>query len=103
MLDEVFFDANGDGFVDLYVVSGGYGNYAPDDLLLQDRFYLNDGKGTPQSIMYWPAMYVSKVVQELLMLTARCSDILLAEEWYPVIILKRHKAFLLIKRWQRAF
>ncbi|MCJ8165873.1 VCBS repeat-containing protein [Pontibacter sp. E15-1] len=40
-----FFDANGDGSVDAYLSSGGYGNFAPDDALLQDRLYLNDGKG----------------------------------------------------------
>jgi len=44
-VDAVFFDANGDGFTDLYVCSGGYDNYAPDDVFLQDRLYLNDGKG----------------------------------------------------------
>jgi hypothetical protein len=44
--DAVFFDANGDGKVDLYVCSGGYDNFAPDDPLLQDRLYLNDGKGS---------------------------------------------------------
>lgn len=41
----VFFDANGDGKADLYVCSGGYADYKPDDPLLQDRLYLNDGKG----------------------------------------------------------
>ncbi|RFZ84400.1 RNA-binding protein [Mucilaginibacter terrenus] len=41
----VFFDANGDGKPDLYVASGGYGDYLPDDAALQDRLYLNDGKG----------------------------------------------------------
>ncbi|PJJ75397.1 VCBS repeat protein [Thermoflavifilum aggregans] len=40
-----FFDANGDGFPDLYVACGGYGNYAPNDAALQDKFYLNDGHG----------------------------------------------------------
>ncbi|MEZ0484655.1 VCBS repeat-containing protein [Fibrella aquatica] len=43
--DAAFFDANGDGFPDLYVCSGGYGNFQPDDPRLQDRLYLNDGKG----------------------------------------------------------
>ncbi|GAB3316651.1 VCBS repeat-containing protein [Larkinella ripae] len=43
--DAVFFDANGDGFQDLYVCSGGYANFLPDDPKLQDRLYLNDGKG----------------------------------------------------------
>jgi hypothetical protein len=41
----VFFDANGDGKPDLYVSSGGYNDYQPDDALLQDRLYLGDGKG----------------------------------------------------------
>jgi hypothetical protein len=41
----VFIDANGDGHPDLYVGSGGYDNLAPNDPLLQDRLYLNNGKG----------------------------------------------------------
>ena len=43
--DATFFDANGDGFVDLYVCSGGYANFQPEDAVLQDRLYINDGKG----------------------------------------------------------
>ncbi|HTE26951.1 VCBS repeat-containing protein [Flavitalea sp.] len=43
--DAVFFDANGDDHLDLYVAAGGYHNYTPGDVLLQDRLYLNNGKG----------------------------------------------------------
>lgn len=43
--DAIFFDANADGKPDLYVCRGGYGNVLPDDSRLQDRLYLNDGKG----------------------------------------------------------
>ncbi|PWJ59358.1 VCBS repeat protein [Dyadobacter jejuensis] len=43
--DALFFDANDDGHVDLFVSSGGYGNFLPHDPLLQSRLYLNDGKG----------------------------------------------------------
>jgi hypothetical protein len=44
--DAIFLDANGDGHLDLYVASGGYHNFLPGDALLQDRLYINNGKGT---------------------------------------------------------
>ncbi|WP_199269766.1 VCBS repeat-containing protein [Mucilaginibacter lacusdianchii] len=41
----VFFDANGDGYPDLYLAKGGYGLYDADSDNLQDELYINNGKG----------------------------------------------------------
>jgi len=57
----VFLDANKDGFADLYVASGGYHHYVPDDSLLLDRLYMNDGKGHfRKATNALPAMTASK-------------------------------------------
>ncbi|MEA1784821.1 VCBS repeat-containing protein [Arenibacter sp. GZD96] len=44
-IDALFIDITGDGFLDLYVVSGG-NEYPVNDPHYIDRFYVNDGKGT---------------------------------------------------------
>ncbi|MDB5247507.1 MAG: RNA-binding protein [Segetibacter sp.] len=43
--DALFFDANNDKTLDLYVAAGGYHNFTPGDQALQDKVYLNDGEG----------------------------------------------------------
>ncbi len=43
-IDALFFDADGDEDMDLYVTSGGY-ELSENNPLLQDRLYINNGKG----------------------------------------------------------
>lgn len=55
----VFFDANGDGAPDLYVVTGG-SEYSDAALALEDRLYLNDGRGNfRKAAGALPVQYVS--------------------------------------------
>jgi hypothetical protein len=57
-----FFDANGDGLLDLYVASGGY-RLAPGSPRLQDRLYINRGGGRfVRDSAALPAMLTSKGV-----------------------------------------
>lgn len=41
----VFFDANGDGYQDLYIAKGGYSLFEVNTPSLQDEIFLNNGKG----------------------------------------------------------
>ena len=59
-VDAVFFDANGDGFKDLFVVSGG-NERAADPAYLEDRLYLNNGKGHfTRAVDFMPQMHETK-------------------------------------------
>ncbi|HEX5025488.1 MAG TPA: VCBS repeat-containing protein, partial [Agriterribacter sp.] len=59
--DAVFVDVNTDGFADLYVASGGYHHFTENDSRLQDRLYINDGKGNfKRAADALPKMWVSK-------------------------------------------
>lgn len=58
----IFFDADGDNDLDLYVVSGGSERYA-NHKNYQDRLYLNDGKGNfHHDVSALPPMLSSKSV-----------------------------------------
>ncbi len=59
----LFFDANGDKHPDIYEVSGGYNDYIKNDPRLQDRLFINDGKGNfTKAEKALPAMLSSKSV-----------------------------------------
>ncbi|HEV7333765.1 MAG TPA: VCBS repeat-containing protein [Flavisolibacter sp.] len=59
-VDAIFFDANGDQKLDLYVVSGG-NEAAGKDMALLDRLYLNDGKGKlVKTSAHLPTIFANK-------------------------------------------
>ena len=55
----VFFDCDNDGDQDLYVVSGGY-EFPSGDKALQDRLYINDGRGNFTKRATIPVLLESK-------------------------------------------
>ncbi|MEP6735017.1 MAG: VCBS repeat-containing protein [Chryseolinea sp.] len=58
--DAVFFDANNDGYTDLYIASGGYHGHQAGDSLLWDRLYINDGRGSLKKSKSLPRVSGSK-------------------------------------------
>ena len=57
-VDALFFDADNDKDLDLYVVTGS-NEYEPNDLQLRDRLYMNDGKGNFTENQNLPAILAS--------------------------------------------
>jgi hypothetical protein len=58
-VNAVFFDADADGDMDLYAVSGG-NEASGNDAVLLDRLYLNDGKGTFSKAAGLPPIFENK-------------------------------------------
>ena len=59
-VDATFFDANNDGYPDLYVVSGG-NEYENGNVALADHLYMNDGKGNfTEAVTALPPMLTNK-------------------------------------------
>lgn len=63
-VDAVFFDADGDGDQDLYVVSGG-NEYLGNSPYLKDRLYLNDGAGKFIRSATFPDLFENKSVVKI--------------------------------------
>ncbi len=71
----LFFDANGDGWMDLYLCSGGFHDYFSNDESLQDRLYLNDSKGN--------LTLVPKALPKILTSTSTVNVLDINKDGYP--------------------
>lgn len=60
-VDAIFFDADNDGDLDLYIASGG-NEYASKATGLKDHLYINNGKGEFFESLQLPALYQNKSV-----------------------------------------
>ena len=84
-VDALFFDCDGDGDQDLYVASGGRA-FSSSSSALNDRLYINDGKGnfTKGTDRLPFRKYISTgVVQTLDFENDGDSDLLVAERYHP--------------------
>lgn len=61
-MQAMFFDPDANGLMDLYVTSGGGGEYEGHEGLLQDRVYINFGNGVFKKVRAVPEMLMSSSV-----------------------------------------
>ncbi|RXK49725.1 VCBS repeat-containing protein [Aquirufa rosea] len=98
--DARFFDADGDGDLDLWAVSGGYGLMEPNDPHLADRLYLNDGKGNfKKSSLPLPSQGVSKSCIQIIDINQdRLADVFVGGRVIPGRYPECPKSFVLLNQ-----
>ncbi len=97
--ESIFFDANNDGFLDLYVCSGGieFSKFSPNYL---DRLYINDGSGnfikSPQNLPTTLGFHSSSTVTVADIDNDNDIDIFVGERGVPNAYGKAGSGFLLL-------